>query len=225
MYKIKTMKKTALCLFEESGTFKNLFEKEGFNAIAVDIKNGIDILQFNYKELQNVEIIISHPPCTEFAVSGTRWWSSKPPEKLENAIILVKKTLEIIQYFKPRVWFIENPVGRIESCVPEMKQFFKWWFHPHFFANYADNPTAEAYTKKTILWGQFRPPIKNGVKPFICKKTGHSLDYCYKMVNGKEPPKAQRSIIRSKTPQGFARAFVKSNIDYKPAGKQLKLPI
>jgi hypothetical protein len=192
--------KTALCLFEHSKTFASLYESLGYNVVSVDLELGIDIMLFDYKAYSNVDTIIAHPPCTEFAVSGARWWVGKPKELLENAVQLVYKTLEIIEYHKPRVWFIENPIGRLEKCVPEMRNFPKTTFNPFQYAGYADLPENEAYTKKTVLWGVFTIPKVKPLEPVLGSKMW-SL--------GWRTPEVQRQ--RSITPQGFARAFVEAN--------------
>jgi hypothetical protein len=41
--------------------------------------------------------------------------------KIEEANKIVLKTLEIIDYFKPRVWFIENPQTGLFKKQPFMK--------------------------------------------------------------------------------------------------------
>jgi site-specific DNA-cytosine methylase len=152
-----------------------------------------------------VEYIIAHPPCTEFAVSGARWWKEKAissPQLLENAINLVKKTIEIIQYHKPRVFFIENPMGRIEKCVPTLLKYPKWSFDPYEYARYADNPNEEAYTKKTILWGNYQVPETRSLFPILGSKMWSIGGWCTDEI--KE--------LRSITPQGFARAFIEANL-------------
>lgn len=203
-----TMK--ALCLFEHSKTFANLFEQNGYEVISVDLKLGIDINQFDYQSITKVDVIIAHPPCTEFAVSGARWWASKPVYLLENAIQLVDKTLEIINYHNPRVWFVENPIGRIEKCVPVLRKYKKWSFNPYEFAGYSDN--SEAYSKKTVLWGKFNIPIKKPLPNLLGSKM-HNLGWRNEKVL------EERSI----TPKGFAKAFVEANLKSKSIQEQLKL--
>jgi hypothetical protein len=192
--------KTALILFEHSNTFAQLYKDAGYDVVAVDLKLGIDIMQFDYKVLQNVDTIIAHPPCTEFAVSGARWWQQKEPKLLQDAISLVEKTLEIIYYFKPRVWAIENPIGRIERCIPRLKSMPKFIFNPFQYARYADNPNNDAYTK-TVLYGCFSIPPTLSLPPVLGSKMWNL---------GWRTAKVQEQ--RSITPSGFAKAFVKYNL-------------
>lgn len=190
--------KTAFCLFEHSKVFANLLLDSGYNTVSVDLKLGVDIMTFDYKKYNNVCFIIAHPPCTEFAVSGARWWANKPKELLQQSITLVNKTLEIIDYHKPKVFFVENPIGRISKCVPRLNQLDKYIFNPYEFAGYSDE--SEAYSKKTVLYGKFNNPIKKPLPNLLGSKMW-SLGWVTEKVQ------EERSI----TPIGFAKAFVKSN--------------
>ena len=181
--------KTIILLFEYSDTIASRYRALGYNVIAVDLELGINIYDFDYKKYSNVVAVFAHPPCTEFAGSGARWWKDKPAYLLEDAKKLVRKTLEIIDYHKPAAWFIENPVGRISECIPELNNYYKAVFNP---CDYGD-----PYTKKTCLWGCFIMPPYNRVKPVLGSKMHH--------MSGKN------KLGRSLTPAGFADAFVKYN--------------
>ena len=64
----------------------------------------VDILEFDYKQYDHFDVIWASPNCKEYSrakATGVR--------NLEFADSLVKKSLEIIDYFKPKYWFIENP--------------------------------------------------------------------------------------------------------------------
>jgi len=190
--------KTVFCLFEYSETFAKLYREKGYNVISVDLEFGIDIMTFDYKQYSNVEIIIAHPPCTEFAASGAVWWKKKNPKLLFDAISIVEKTLEIIEYHKPKIFFLENPKGRICSCVPKLKQFQKYSFNPFEFAGYSSEK--EAYSKYTILYGRFNLPKKKPLPNLIGDKTTN-LGW------------ATKDVVRQRnlTPYGFAKAFVEAN--------------
>lgn len=66
----------------------------------------IDILEWDYKQYppKSFDIIWASPPCIEYSTCMTR-----RPRKLEYANSIVKRVLEIIDYFKPTYYFIENP--------------------------------------------------------------------------------------------------------------------
>jgi len=136
--------------------------------------------------------VLAAPPCTEFAVSGARWWAKKDDRLLFEAISVVKACLRIIERTRPEWWAIENPVGRIQKCVPELGRPLLV-FDP---SDYGDG-----YTKRTLLWGRFKPPAftaRRGDAPMGSKM--HRV-----------PPGPKRQEIRSATPPGFARAFFEAN--------------
>lgn len=195
------MNKTIFCLFEYSDTFAGLYRQLGYNTVAVDLLLGSNIFDFDYKKYENVVGIISHPPCTEFANSGSKHWEYKDkylPQLLQHAIRMVKKVIEIKDYHRPDFWFIENPVGRIEQYVQLPTPILK--FHPYEYAGWSDNPLLEAFTKKTILYGKYNLPIKKPIDNVPLESKFHNL-----------PDSKGRAKLRSKTPLGFARAFVAVN--------------
>ena len=69
----------------------------------------IDILQWNYKIYPPgyFHTIWASPPCQEFS-----FLNHARPEKIPNLVLadsLVQKVIEIIEYFNPERFFIENP--------------------------------------------------------------------------------------------------------------------
>ena len=63
-----------------------------------------------------IHAILAACPCTDFAVSGARHFAAKDADgRTVSSVKLVHQTLRTIEYFKPAVWAIENPVGRIEK--------------------------------------------------------------------------------------------------------------
>lgn len=135
--------------------------------------------------------ILAAPPCTEFASSGARWWVSKPPDKLENAMEIVKACLDIIDKIKPDWWCLENPVGRLPRLFPNRLGKCVMTFQPWEYG--------DPYTKRTCLWGKFNRPEKNPVEP----KEGGKI---WRM-----PPSEDRAMKRSITPPSFSQAFFEAN--------------
>lgn len=138
--------------------------------------------------------ILAAPPCTEFAVSGARWWKDKDPQLLFNAVLVVHACLYIIKHTNPVFWALENPVGRLKKIVKELGE-------PNLTFNPCDY--GDAYTKKTLVWGQFNLPIKNPIEPkFVTYKNGKRFAPNYGWSSNKG---------RSITPAGFAKAFFEAN--------------
>jgi len=193
---------TVLSLFDFSGRWSSPYREKGYEVYQVDVKLGIDILDLTPDDIPATEIgvILAAPPCTDFASSGAQYWKAKDNDgRTEASMDLVTKTLELIQHYKPRVWAIENPVGRLNKLFPELGT--PWYFNPCEFAGYLDDPSTEAYNKRTGLWGTFNIPVKKPVEP--------SLGNSPIMKLGGKNEKTKE--LRSMTPLGFSKAFYRSN--------------
>lgn len=196
----KMPEKYLLSLFDFSGGWSNPF-REVTKVFQVDIKLGIDILGWDYKawgEGKNVVGVLAAPPCTHFTVSGNQYWQVKDNDgRTDEMIKLAEKAIEIIEYFNPKFWALENPVGRIEKCVPYLKGKRVFSFHPCDFG--------EPYTKKTIIWGHCSPfLVKSPVEPTEGSKMW--AKYGGKSERTKE--------LRSVTPEGFSKAFFEAHKIY-----------
>lgn len=138
-------------------------------------------------KIKRIHGILAAPPCTEFVSSGARWWKDKPPEKHQAALVVVAFCMHTIIVANPVFWALENPVGRLRNVLgpPAM------YFNP---CDYGD-----PYTKKTCLWGNFKKPRKNPVKPTDGSKLWRLS------------PSKDRAKLRAITPPGFAQAFFRAN--------------
>ena len=113
-------------LFAGSRSIGKVAEELGYNVFSVDINNfeNIDyvtnILYFDFKKVPfKHNIIWASPPCTYFSVAsiGKHWNKDHTPKTLE-AILgcqIVRKTIEIIKYYKPKFFYIENPRGKLRK--------------------------------------------------------------------------------------------------------------
>jgi hypothetical protein len=176
-----------------TGSWSKPYKDAGYEIINVDTLYGRDVRTF--EPPKNVHGVLAAPPCTEFAVSGARWWAEKPPELLEEAIDIVRACLNIINIASPKWWALENPVGRLPRMVPELGKW-KYIFQPYEYG--------DPWTKRTCLWGEFILPEKTPVEP---------IKYCaqgsWTQRLGGKSEKTKR--LRSMTPPGFAKAFFKAN--------------
>lgn len=112
-------------LFAGSRSIGKQAEKLGMNVFSSDlvefegINYPVSILDFDVTKVPfQPDIIWASPPCTSFSVAsiGHHWTGGKGAyiPKTDGARLgleLVKKTLEIIDHFKPTYWFMENPRG------------------------------------------------------------------------------------------------------------------
>ncbi len=125
---------------------------------------------------------------------------------------IVHACLDIIEHTNPEFWALENPVGRMGRLMTHRLADLGqpkdgspvFSFDPCDYAGWADEPAKEAYTKKTLLWGNFWPLQK---KPVEVNKTGRYTTPIWKYGGKSERTKRLRSI----TPSGFAKAFFEAN--------------
>jgi len=207
--------KTILSLFDHSGIWSEPYKKAGYNVIRADIQDGQDVFEVMEEVMQQVKEgqkegvkvtvygILAAPPCTDFSSSGAHAWKRKENQPadydnphtfefsntVEHSIYMVLATLEIIAQLEPEGFYsIENPVGRINKMVPELGD--PWYFQPCDFG--------DPYTKKTGLYGKFNKPVKTPVLPLMGSMMQNKLS-------------GRQKNERSKTPEGFARAFFEAN--------------
>lgn len=145
-----------------------------------------------------VAFVAGFHPCTDLAVSGARWFSSKreaDPAFQFKAMHVVWQC-QIIGELSGAPWFAENPVSQISSLWRKPD----YSFHHHDFTGYCAN---DNYTKKTCLWtgGGFVMPA-----PYRDESLGYPDDRIHKC-----PPSEERANIRSATPEGFATAVFMAN--------------
>ena len=104
------MPKRLLELFSGTGSVGNVAKELGFTVISLDrdmeatIKT--DIMNWDYKcfDRKSFDVIWASPPCTEYSRCKTR-----APRDIEGANEIVQRTLDILEYFEPKYWIIENP--------------------------------------------------------------------------------------------------------------------
>lgn len=198
--------KNILSLFDYTGNWPKPYSENGYNVIVIDIQKGIDILKWDYKQYSRDYFygIFSAVPCTDFALCGARWFEKKDTNgETDYSISLVKKSLEIIEYFSEGLQFFvtENPASRIHKLVPELGEI-KFKFNPFQFAQYDPEPKKSQYGKVTWLWGKFNNPIKKEL-PCLLKGMDRHSQWGGRSLHTKN--------MRSATPMGFAYAFYESN--------------
>lgn len=110
------------------------------------------------------DILWASPPCTCFSVAsiGTHWTGGNKQyipntDKAKYSISLILKTFQIIDFLKPKYWFVENPRGILRklSIMKDYKRITTT------YCQYGDNRM-----KPTDIWTntdiQLKPPCKNG---------------------------------------------------------------
>ena len=117
-------------LFSGTGSVGSVAKNMGWTVVSLDLKGAdinCDILQWKYKKypVKYFDFVWASPPCIEYSIAktvGTR--------KIDEANAIVLKMLEIINYFNPRVFIIENP----QSGLLKKQEFMKGL--PYFDIDY-----------------------------------------------------------------------------------------
>jgi len=208
--------KVVLSLFDLTGAWSEPWLEAGYQVYRFDIQdqwtmtdertgeelNLGDINNFSVEyfedlfgnfEGNDVHAILAACPCTDFASSGARHFKAKDASgQTMDSVQLVQQTLATIEYFRPAIWAIENPVGRIEKLTGLPPWSLS--FDPYMFG--------DPYTKKTLLWGRFNANLPTApVDPVEGSKM-------HRMYGGKS---LATKNARSVTPEGFAYAFFQAN--------------
>lgn len=197
--------KVVLSLFDKSGAWSGPWEEAGYQVYRFDIQEDPEIGDVNkfsveffgdtFGDFDGLDIyaILAACPCTDFAVSGARHFAAKDVDgRTVASVQLVHQTLRLIEYYRPVIWAIENPVGRIERLggLPPWRLSFEP-FH-----------LGDTYTKKTLIWGRF-----NGDLPIapVDPVEGSKM---HRMYGGSS---LATKNARSVTPEGFAYGFFMAN--------------
>lgn len=132
--------------------------------ISVDILNKnnptfvVDILEWNYKQYNpyHFDAIWSSPPCTEYSM--ILYGRPNRVRNLELANKIVQRTIEIIEYFKPNKWFMENPQT---GLLKDQEFMLGIPFYDVDYCMYSDF----GYKKRTRIWSNVDDFI-----PKLCNK-------------------------------------------------------
>ena len=140
-----------LDLFCGTKSFSKIAEKMGYETTTLDILESFnpticcDILNWDYKSIPRgtYHIIWSSPNCKDYSTMN---FLSKKVKDLTHSNKLVEKTIEIIEYFNPKFWYIENPDGgslKYQDCMT-----MNWL--PHNTIDYCKY--SHAIRKRTRIW-------------------------------------------------------------------------
>jgi site-specific DNA-cytosine methylase len=173
---------------EESQVVTKAFRDKGHEAYSCDIletsgNNPEWHFQQDVTELlkQDWDMVIAFPPCTDLAVSGSRWFKEKQADGRQKASIEFFKLFTNIDCQKVA---IENPIGIMSTNYRKPDQIIQPWQFGH------------GETKATCLWLKGLPLLE----------PTNIVDGREQRI-WKMPPSPERAKLRSKTYQGIADAM------------------
>lgn len=175
--------------------------------------NVMDIIRENW------DLVIAHPPCTDISQAGARYWKEKQADGRQRAAIEFFR--KMMSFPCPKAYVVvENPVGIMSQVYREPDQVVEpWWF-------------GDPLAKKTCLWyRQAWGPSRKMLRDYVPDSLPHLVADNIVVPTGRvttgggswktdkkngltgmnknwedSQGRARRHILRSITPEGFARA-------------------
>ena len=201
-------------LFSGTGSVGKVCEEFNYEVVSLDLENATintNILDWDYKKDFNegdFDIIWASPPCHKFSKLRSCWVGKKlkqfgdtivtkemlENDMIENGLPIVNKTLEIIEYFKPKTFFIENPkTGRMKEFLTHLN---------YYDVDYCQYSTW-GYKKSTRIWTNLE-----GFTPKICNEN------CINKVGNRHKIDVSREIsdikLRYRIPYKLIRELFRS---------------
>ena len=214
--------RVVISLCDLTGNMTAPWSDAGYDVILVDPQHGVDSIEVLENgavvtrlaatiegampalseaiRTREIAAVFGFPPCTDMAVSGSRWFQSKreADAQFQSKAAIVAEQCRTVGRLSGAPYFVENPVSVLSSIFGKPSHTF----NPH---DYTGFEPADNYTKKTCLWvgGGFVMPARNA---------DDTLGEPDNRIHA-APPGPERANFRSATPMGFARAVFEANGD------------
>jgi len=175
-------------LFSGTGSVGKICKEKNWEVVSLDLKKAdinINILDWDYTQypVGHFDIIWASPPCNTFSIlrrsnigrklkchNGEICSAELLQKDIDNiGLPILRQTEKIIDYFKPKYYFIENPQ------TGEMKKYINRPFYDVDYCKYSD----WGYKKRTRIWTNLE-----GFKNQLCKND------CDNLIEGQKIHKA-----------------------------------
>lgn len=159
------MPKRLLELFSGTGSVGDVARELGYEVISLDrdmkATIQIDIMDWDPRvyPTKYFDVIWASPPCTEYSRAKTTGIRD-----IAGANAIVEKTLDILEYFEPKYWIIENPQTGL------LKDQLCMWGIPFKDVDYCRYGLP--YRKRTRIWNNV---FRWEPKP-LCNKDCNSMN-------------------------------------------------
>lgn len=115
----------------------------------------VDVLTWDYQSIYkpgHFDFIWASPPCQRFSLMNNMHYTKDEIERNieREGLPLMRKTLEIIDYFKPKSFVIENPKGLMSKYI-QQEPLYKSLGCIEYTADYC-RYSSFGYRKRTHFW-------------------------------------------------------------------------
>lgn len=142
--------------------FTNLWSEE-YQVESWDLRNKKDIMEMDINYPKQFDVVVAAPPCDQFTKANAHHWEKYPGQFIKIA----KRCLELCKQTGSK-WIIENPPGRIEKLIPELKQYrLMTWNSPSSnkeYVIYGNFIIMNKYSKRYVKGKEGKRQFKNMTK-------------------------------------------------------------
>ena len=186
-------------LFSGTGSVGKVCSELGWETLSLDLEMkadiNIDLMEWDYKKYpkDSFDVIWASPPCTYYSKLQYCWIGRKKKngiitthetieEQRKESDKLIERTFEIIEYFNPHYWFLENPL----SCLKDRDVMKDKPYYIVDYCKYCD----WGYRKRTCIWTN-----KKDFKPLTCHNDCENMVFVEGQKIHKERMGTTKTII------------------------------
>tara|TARA_R110000850_G_scaffold131733_2_gene252638 strand:+ start:6666 stop:7274 length:609 start_codon:yes stop_codon:yes gene_type:complete len=194
-------------LFCGSKSVGKVFEKYGWEVVSLDIEKKfdpsicIDFMDWDYKSINDIDIIWSSPDCSCYSMAaGNRHFNKDrtcKTEKAEKSLLILKKLKACINYhlqLNPKlIYFIENPRARMRWFNDDLSRYTVCYCKYGFDR-----------MKPTDIWTNII-----GFNPMMCKNNNPECTHIRAPRGSKSGTQGIPKTERYKIPPELIEEFIK----------------